>query len=662
MMGGDSTPKIIRQPDLRETASTRLCHYQRWLEQRHGRTFDNYHALWEWSVEDPARFWEGIWEYFDIKAHTPYTAVLEGEEMPGARWFPGSKLNYAEHLFRAATPERPAILFRSERMAAPEPVSWETLEAKTAAFADWLRAQGVGEGDRVAAFLPNIPEANIAFLATCSLGAIWSACSPDFGVGSVLDRFAQIAPKVLVATDSYRYGGKKFVKTEPVASLCKGLPSLEHVVVVSPEGTQEDFPDGVAVPVTPWRVATAREASLYFHPVPFDHPIWILYSSGTTGLPKAIVHGHGGVLLEHYKYLVLHNDVRPGERFFWFTTTGWMMWNFLQASWLAGATLVLYDGNPAWPDLGVLWELTEQAGIHHFGTSAPYLMACEKAGLSPRNSYDCTSLRSVGSTGSPLPPASFSYVGREIQEDIWLCSMSGGTDVCTAFVGSCPTEPVYEGEIQCRALGCALQAFDDHGNTLQDEVGEMVVLKPMPSMPVFFWNDPGGQKYHDSYFDYFPGIWRHGDWVKITARHTLLILGRSDATLNRQGIRIGTAEVYNALGKIPEVRDSLIVGIELPGGGYYMPLFVVLAEGVVLDAQLRQRIVDQLRSDYTARHVPDVILEAPEIPYTISGKKMEMPVKKILMGMSPEKAASAGTMRNPDALSFFAGVGHVAKR
>jgi len=652
-MGENSTPKVIWRPDPQETGSTQLCHYQRWLEKRCCRTFENYHALWEWSVEEPARFWESIWEYFAIKTHTPFTAVLETEKMPGARWFVGSTLNYAEHIFRAASPDRPAILFRSEQMATPEAISWATLEHKTAAFAHWLRTQGVGAGDRVAAFLPNIPEANIAFLATCSLGAVWSACSPDFGVESVLDRFAQIAPKILIAADAYRYGGKKFVKTDAVASLCKGLPSLEHIVLVSPEGKEEDLPDGAAVPVTPWIKATAASASLHFHPVPFDHPIWILFSSGTTGLPKAIVHGHGGVLLEHYKYLVLHNDVRPGERFFWFTTTGWMMWNFLQASWLAGATIVLYDGNPAWPDLGVLWELTEQAGIHHFGTSAPYLMACEKAGFSPRTRYDCTSLRSVGSTGSPLPPGSFSYVEREIRENVWLCSMSGGTDVCTAFVGGCPTEPVYEGEIQCRTLGCALQAFDDYGNILKDEVGEMVILKPMPSMPVFFWNDPGGQKYYDSYFDHFPGIWRHGDWVKITARHTLLILGRSDATLNRQGIRIGTAEVYNAVGKIPEVRDCLIVGIELPEGRYYMPLFVVLAEGAVLDGDLRQKIADQLRGDYTARHVPDAILEAPEIPYTISGKKMEMPVKKILLGIPPEKAANTGTMRNPGALAFF---------
>ncbi|MEY4133810.1 MAG: hypothetical protein RL386_160, partial [Bacteroidota bacterium] len=411
----------------------------------------------------------------------------------------------------------------------------------------------------------------------------------------------------------------------------------------------------VSIPVALWETVTAPgEVPLAFTPVPFDHPIWILYSSGTTGLPKAIAHGHGGVLLEHYKYLAFHNDVQPGERFFWFTTTGWMMWNFLQSSLLLGATAVLYDGSPGWPNLGVLWELADRAGIHHFGTSAPFLMACQKAGLEPATSHDLESLRSVSSTGAPLPPESFSYVTERIKSGVWLCSMSGGTDVCTAFVGGCPELPVYEGEIQCRALGCALYAFDDHGNPLADQVGEMVITQPMPSMPVFFWNDPEGKKYFESYFDWFPGVWRHGDWVKITSRDTLVILGRSDATLNRQGIRIGTAEIYNALDQVSEVGDSLVVGVELSGGRYYMPLYVVLAEGIVLNDQLRQKIIRILRDSCSPRHVPDEILEVPEIPYTLSGKKMELPVKKILMGVPPSKAANAGAMRNPDALDFFA--------
>ncbi|MFZ4428229.1 MAG: acetoacetate--CoA ligase [Saprospiraceae bacterium] len=653
-MERNNTPKIIWKPDPQEVASTQLWRYQRWLEQRHRRSFENYHALWSWSVEDPGRFWQGIWAYFDIKGHTPYSEVLESKGVHGARWFPGSTLNYAEHIFRAADPNRPALLFQSEGMEVPAPVSWEELSTKTAAFAEWLRAHGVGKGDRVVAWLPNTPEATIAFLATCSLGAIWSSCSPDFGTESVLDRFRQIAPKVLLATDAYRYGGKSYSKKDALKNLLAGLPSLEHLVLV-PSAPADEISTEVSIPVALWETVTAPgEVPLAFTPVPFDHPIWILYSSGTTGLPKAIAHGHGGVLLEHYKYLAFHNDVQPGERFFWFTTTGWMMWNFLQSSLLLGATAVLYDGSPGWPNLGVLWELADRAGIHHFGTSAPFLMACQKAGLEPATSHDLESLRSVSSTGAPLPPESFSYVTERIKSGVWLCSMSGGTDVCTAFVGGCPELPVYEGEIQCRALGCALYAFDDHGNPLADQVGEMVITQPMPSMPVFFWNDPEGKKYFESYFDWFPGVWRHGDWVKITSRDTLVILGRSDATLNRQGIRIGTAEIYNALDQVSEVRDSLVVGVELSGGRYYMPLYVVLAEGIVLTDQLRQKIIRILRDSCSPRHVPDEILEVPEIPYTLSGKKMELPVKKILMGVPSAKAANAGAMRNPDALDFFA--------
>ena len=653
MASENQHPRVIWRPEFPRSEEPRLAHYRRWLEQRHGCTFGDYHSLWEWSIENPARFWEGIWDYFDIKSHTPYSSVLEGEGVKEVKWFSGSTLNYAEHIFRSAAPERPALLFCSEGKPDPIPVSWAEVAEKTAAFAYWLREQGVGPGDRVAAWLPNIPEATIAFLAACSLGAVWSSCSPDFGTDSVLDRFRQISPKVLIAANAYQYGGKLYSKADALVQLAGALPSLKHVVLFAAE-EGPGIPGGLSIPATHWQTATARvDAHLEFTPVPFDHPIWILYSSGTTGLPKAIAHGHGGVLLEHYKYLALHNDVRPGERFFWFTTTGWMMWNFLQSSLLHGATAVLYDGSPGWPDLGILWRMASMAGIHHFGTSAPFLIACQKAGLEPGKQYNLEALRSIGSTGSPLPPESFTYVMEKVKDKVWLCSMSGGTDVCTAFVGGCPELPVYEGEIQCRALGCALYAYDDSGNPLEDEVGEMVIIKPMPSMPVFFWNDPEGKKYAESYFEWFPGVWRHGDWVRITPRDSLVILGRSDATLNRQGVRIGTAEIYNAMDRISEVRDCLIVGVELKGGQYYMPLYVVLSEGAVLDDGLRNKINRHLRDTCSPRHVPDEILEVPEIPYTLSGKKMELPVRKILMGNPSEKAANPGAMRNPEALKFF---------
>ncbi|MDX1666094.1 MAG: acetoacetate--CoA ligase, partial [Saprospiraceae bacterium] len=507
-------------------------------------------------------------------------------------------------------------------------------------------------GDRVVAFLPNIPEATVAFLATCALGGVWSSCSPDFGLDSVLDRFRQIEPRVLVAVDGYQYNGKSYDRTEVLERLCEELPSLERIVFIPYLG-EGAVPDHIKN-LVPWsKVMETPARELVFEPVAFDHPIWVLYSSGTTGIPKAITHAHGGVLLEHYKYLAFHNDVKPGERFFWFSTTGWMMWNFVQASLLMGATIVLYDGSPAYPDLDVLWKLTEEAGIHHFGTSAPFLVACMKKGLRPGYDFDLTSLRSIGSTGAPLPPEAFDWVYREVKRDCWLCSMSGGTDVCTAFVGGCPERPVYEGEIQCRCLGCALYAYDEDGQPVREQVGEMVITQPMPSMPVYFWGDDRKKRYRESYFDHYPGIWRHGDWVEITKRDTLVIYGRSDATLNRQGVRIGTSEIYRALHRIEEIEDSLIVNLEMGGGDHYMPLFVVPAEEAQLDEELKGKIKLALRSQYSPRHVPDEIIEVEEIPYTLSGKKLEAPVKRILMGMPLDKAANPDSMKNPDSLEFF---------
>lgn len=643
--------KELWRPSTTLMENCHLRKYQQWLAERRQLRFRDYDALWQWSVEQPAQFWESVFEYFQVMAHTPYSSVMSDDPMPYTRWFEGCTLNYAEHIFRHYSDERPAIIFRSERHSCTE-ISWQELRQKTAALAATLRNLGVGPGDRVCSFLPNIPEATIAFLATCAIGAVWSACSPDFGVDSVVDRFRQIEPKVCIAVDGYQYNGRPFDKRQAVRDICRQLPSLEKLILIpylDAACNAAQFDKSMT-----WAEALAQpDTALHFEAVPFAHPIWVLYSSGTTGLPKAITHSQGGVLLEHLKYLHFHNDVRPGERFFWFTTTGWMMWNFVQAALLTGAVIVLYDGSPGYPNLNVLWELAEQSGMQHFGTSAPYLLACEKAGIHPARDFHLDHLRTLSSTGSPLPPESFGWAYTHIRPDIWLCSMSGGTDVCTAFVGGCPLLPVYEGEIQCRALGCALYAFDEQGRPVTDEVGEMVITKPMPSMPIFFWNDPEHTRYLGSYFDTYPGVWRHGDWVRISSMSTLRILGRSDATLNRQGVRIGTAEIYQAVQKLPAVKDSLVVNLELPGGQHYMPLYVTLNEGFALDDALKTTINRQLREDFSPRHVPDEILLAPDIPYTLSGKKMETPVKKVLLGFPLEKAAGLDAMRNPEAMQFF---------
>ncbi len=646
-----SIHKKLWSPSSRFLQNANLTKYSDWLHQNYGLIFNSYKALWEWSVKIPADFWKSISDYFEVKYHFGPEEIMSGDPMPYTRWFDGATLNYAEHIFRQKTDDRPAILFASEEQPTTA-VSWKELEQQTAALQTFLKETGTESGDGVAAYLPNIPQATTAFLAVNSLGAVWSSCSPDFGADSVLDRFRQIAPKVFITVDGYNYNGKSYGRIEVVKKISNQLPSVEKVICIPYLNKTYEFKE-IENTVLWDEITEKKNETLTFTPVPFSHPIWVLYSSGTTGAPKAITHSHGGMLLEHLKYLSLHNDVHPGENFFWFSTTGWMMWNFVQASLLVGSTIVLYDGSAGYPDLEVLWELTADLSIHHFGTSASYILACMKAGLKPGRQFDLSELRSIGSTGSPLPPEGFDYIYENIKSDVWLCSMSGGTDICTALVGGNPWKPIYEGELQSRALGCSMYAYDESGETLTGEVGEMVITEPMPCMPIYFWDDKDFERYQSSYFEMYPGVWRHGDWLKITSDGGAVILGRSDTTLNRQGVRIGTAEVYRAVNKVYEVKDSLIINVELPEGGDYMPLFVVMQKGDKLTDEVENKINRQIREVCSPRHVPDEIVEIQDIPTTISGKKMEAPVKKILMGEPVEKAANKGAMSNPESLDFF---------
>jgi acetoacetyl-CoA synthetase len=647
-----SAGEKLWEPSAELVERARMTEYMRWLEAERGLRLTSYEELWRWSVEDLDAFWSSIWDFFDVQADGGYEHVLGGRGMPGAEWFPGTRLNYAEHVFAGKADDETAILHASELRELGE-LSWGDLRAQVAAVAAGLRELGVKRGDRVVAYMPNIPEAIVAFLATASVGAIWSSCSPDFGPASVIDRFAQIEPKVLFAVDGYRYGGKDFDRRDTVAQLQDAMPSLKRTVLLPYLAPEPDLSPLRDTMTWPELLSSGSSAALEFERVPFEHPLWVLYSSGTTGLPKAIVQSQGGILLEHLKKLHLHVDSHPGDRLFWFTTTGWMMWNFLVSGLLTRAAIVLYDGNPGHPDMGVLWDLAARAGITTFGTSASYIAACMKAGVEPGAGRDLNRLKAVGSTGSPLSPEGFDWIYEHLGADTWLFSTSGGTDLCTAFVGGVPLLPVYRGELQARALGAAVEAWDEDGKPVIDEVGELVVTEPMPSMPVFFWGDPDGSRYRASYFEHYPGVWRHGDWLEITSRGTAVIYGRSDSTINRSGVRMGTSEIYRAVLSLDEIVDALVVDVPRPGTEGWMPLFVVLREGAELDEDLRREIARRVREQCSPRHVPDEVFAIAEVPRTLSGKVLEVPVKRILMGTPPEQAASRDSLANPAALDWF---------
>ena len=634
------TPEVLWTPSREQIERATLTRYQAWLGERHGLRFGSYAELWRWSVEDLEGFWSSICEFFDVRFEVPAARVLGRRGMPGADWFPGAEVSFAEHVFRGKNDGEIAIRHASELRELGE-WSWGRLRLETARIAAGLRAHGVSRGDRVVAYMPNIPETVAALLACASIGATWSSAAPEFGTRSVIDRFAQVEPKVLLAIDGYRYGGKDYDRGRVVRDIAAEIPSLERVITFG-------YLDGSG-----WEAGFLEDGELSCAALPFDHPLWVLYSSGTTGLPKPIVHSQGGILIEHLKKLNLHLDAQPGDRVFWFSTTGWMMWNFLVGVLLTEASVVLFDGNPGYPDMSTLWNLAEQTRMTCFGTSAAFIAGCMKQGVEPARGRDLSALRSVGSTGSPLSPEGFHWVYEQLGSETWLFSTSGGTDVCTAFVGGVPTLPVYLGELQGRALGAAVEAWDADGEPLEDEVGELVITEPMPSMPVGFWGDDDGSRYRESYFDTYPGVWRHGDWVMITDRGTAVIYGRSDSTINRGGVRMGTSEIYRAVLALPEVLDALVVDVPREGTDGWMPMFVVLREGEELTDELVAQIRRRIREDCSPRHVPDEIRQIVAVPRTLSGKVLEVPVKRILMGAAPDQAASRESLANPEALDYF---------
>ncbi|BAH54404.1 acetoacetate--CoA ligase [Rhodococcus opacus] len=635
---------VPTETDVRDAVITEFAAF---VARRHSVTVDDYRSLWRWSVAAPGEFWQDVWDYFDVRSATDPGPALADAAMPGAVWFPGATLNYVDHVFRNARPGSPAILSAGEG-STDASLGWDELRSAVAGLAATLREHGVGVGDRVVGYLPNIPEAVVAFLATASLGAVWAACGQDYSAPAALDRLGQLEPAALVTADGYRFGGKEHDRLGSVAELRAGLSPALTVVVPHLD------PDAAVDGGVTWAEATAAGGALEPVPVPFDHPLWVVFSSGTTGLPKGIVHGHGGVLLEHVKSLALQLDIGREDIFFWYTSPSWMMWNFQTAGLLVGATIVCYDGSPSHPTPDALWALASRLGVTVVGTSPGYVLACDKAGVIPVRDHDLSALRAVGVTGSTLPASSSLWLSANVGRRVPVVSITGGTDVVSAFIGGARTVPVWPGELSAPCLGVAVEAYDESGRPVRDEVGELVVTAPMPSMPVSFWNDPDGKRYREAYFEVFPGVWRHGDWITITGRGTVLMHGRSDSTLNRNGIRMGSADIYQVVEKLPEIAEALVVGVDQADGGYWMPLFVVLSEGAVLDGALKQRIRGAIREQASPRHVPDDIIEAPGIPHTRTGKKLEVPLKRIFQGADAGRTVDRSAVDDPALLDWFA--------
>ncbi|MCX7567451.1 acetoacetate--CoA ligase [Sulfitobacter sp. F26169L] len=638
--------RVLWRPTAERADNSTMAAFERFLNDTRNLTFDDYNEMWRWSVSDLEGFWAAIWDFFNIRASVPYTRILGKRTMPGAEWCPGAMLNYADNILRHAEgrEDHPAIVSLSETSGRME-LSWGELRAQVASVAAHLRRMGVEEGDRVVAILPNTEAALIAFLASASIGAAWSLCAPDMGHVAILDRFKQIAPKVLIAQDGYIHGGKTIDRRDVLAQITSQLPSVTQFITLPVIG---EVPQGHIA----WDGLLHDDATFEATQVPFDHPLWIVYSSGTTGNPKPIVHGHGGVVLEAAKQS-LHHDLGKEDRFSWLTSSGWIMWN---AQWMAlgqGATVCLYDGAPNHPDMLTLWRFAANEKLTYFGAGAAFFSGCLKAGICPREAVDLSALRSLGSTGSPLSADVYDWIYRDVKEDVWLAPISGGTDLAGAFVLGHPAMPVRAGEMQCRALGNAVRAFDPDGNELIGEVGELVCTEPLPSMPLFFWGDDDGSRLFESYYDTYPGVWRHGDWISIDENGASVIYGRSDATINRKGLRLGSSEIYQAVEGLEEVLDSLVIDLEFLGRDSFMPLFVVPAAGVAFDETLKNKINEAIRSGVSARFIPNEIIEVAEIPRTLSGKKLEVPVKKLLLGGDPERVVNRDSMANPASFDFF---------